>query len=266
MEDNKLDELVTRLPCGHIFHTPCIVDWLSNHSCSCPVCRYELPTDDPGYEAGRKQRMKSRKPRFAMHELKRMKVSHLYRLARGPVKGIVEKKDLIDSLIDNQWIDVVPDPDPVRYDLEVLKAMKIGELKRTMEEAGVFFRRGDVLMKSDMLSLFENSGRLIPIKSDPPVEEMVAPENYDTTTGDVATGKDQQCSLENTIGDSEFETLSAIDCNGDDFVIVETADDGSIIMDADDPADEEFDDRQSGSPIVMFPEQFDELMSRELEP
>lgn len=210
--------------------------------------------------------MKSRKPRFAMHELKRMKVSHLYRLARGPVKGIVEKKDLIDSLIDNQWIDVVPDPDPVRYDLEVLKAMKIGELKRTMEEAGVFFRRGDVLMKSDMLSLFENSGRLIPIKSDPPVEEMVAPENYDTTTGDVATGKDQQCSLENTIGDSEFETLSAIDCNGDDFVIVETADDGSIIMDADDPADEEFDDRQSGSPIVMFPEQFDELMSRELEP
>ena len=65
--------------------------------------------------------MKSRKPRFAMHELKRMRVSHLYRLARGPVKGIVEKKDLIDSLIDNGWIDVVPDPDPVRYDLEVLK-------------------------------------------------------------------------------------------------------------------------------------------------
>jgi len=40
LEENNLDDLVTRLPCAHIFHTHCIIDWLANHSCTCPVCRY----------------------------------------------------------------------------------------------------------------------------------------------------------------------------------------------------------------------------------
>ena len=37
------------MPCAHIFHTDCLMPWLNEHN-SCPVCRFELKTDDPEYE------------------------------------------------------------------------------------------------------------------------------------------------------------------------------------------------------------------------
>jgi E3 ubiquitin-protein ligase RNF115/126 len=44
-----LTEKATKLPCGHLFNQECISEWLRQHN-QCPVCRFELPTDDAEYE------------------------------------------------------------------------------------------------------------------------------------------------------------------------------------------------------------------------
>ena len=154
-----------RLPCGHLFHGSCIGPWLYKR-CTCPVCRYELPTDSTDYEEGRIERMRERRPRLRRHELDRMKLCELKDLAYERLdlsthrNALTDKADLIREIEQSGKVDIIESPDPVEYRLTDLRSMRVGALRKEMEEAGVYFSPEDVIEKEDMIQLFLHSGRV----------------------------------------------------------------------------------------------------------
>ena len=54
-EDFDIGNKIMDLPCNHYFHEECIMPWLNQHD-SCPICRFELKTDDDDYEKMKLQR------------------------------------------------------------------------------------------------------------------------------------------------------------------------------------------------------------------
>jgi len=161
-EEHKIGDKVTRLSCAHIYHPHCIAQWLTKHF-TCPICRYELLTDDSNYESGWKKRMAQRKPRFAQYELKLMSMKEVKSLCiRLRLKVGIDKDETIRRILDSGRVDVIVTPEPVEYDsLEDLRRMGVGKLKKVMADAGVFFDAKDVVEKQDMVQIFVNSGRIV---------------------------------------------------------------------------------------------------------
>jgi transcription elongation factor len=48
-DDYKVGDKVSQLQCGHYHHHECVVAWLNKQN-NCPVCRFELKTDNLEYE------------------------------------------------------------------------------------------------------------------------------------------------------------------------------------------------------------------------
>ncbi|XP_069699848.1 E3 ubiquitin-protein ligase RNF181-like [Periplaneta americana] len=59
LKEHEVGETVKVLPCHHAFHSTCILPWLERTN-SCPLCRYELPTDDEEYEMYRKEKLRAK--------------------------------------------------------------------------------------------------------------------------------------------------------------------------------------------------------------
>ena len=51
----ELNQKIKIIPCKHHFHLECIMPWLKERN-SCPVCRFELQTDDEDYERLKNQK------------------------------------------------------------------------------------------------------------------------------------------------------------------------------------------------------------------
>jgi hypothetical protein len=177
--DVNLGDRLTRLPCGHLYHRPCILEWLRKH-CTCPVCRYELETEDPVYERGRVERMSSRKLRYHKYELDRMTIRELHELMRrinlmDRHHVATEKSELVDFIMNSGKIDVIsvsPLPSTMpHYRISELRTLGISKLKKVMADSGVFFDATDVVEKEDMVQIFVNSGRVVIVPEDNVTEQ-----------------------------------------------------------------------------------------------
>ena len=164
LSDQKIGQMATRMPCGHLFCGGCLVRWLEKSN-TCPVCRYEVETDDPQYEARRMQNMKGRKMRFRHRELETKSVADLRNLMRMlgiSSEGCIEKSDMIGRLETSPKVELMKTSTAQQiYSLSELLAMPQDALRRLMQGLGVRVANPDEKTKFDLIRALANSGRVI---------------------------------------------------------------------------------------------------------
>lgn len=163
LSDQKLGQLATRMPCGHLFCGECLRRWLEKSN-NCPVCRYEVETDFPEYEERRLRNMQGRRMRFRHRELETKSVAELrslMRMLRISSDGCLEKADLVKRIEESGRIELMKTCTAQQvYSLHELMRMDVPSLRRLMQGLGV--RCSPTLdERFDLIRALANSGRAI---------------------------------------------------------------------------------------------------------
>jgi len=199
--DLEAGRTALRLPCSHLFHEDCVKDWLQKSN-ECPVCRFELPTDDAEYERGRQKRMAGRKLRMRRGDLDMKSGQELSRLAQFigvDVKGCLEKCEIVEKIAASPRVQIVQMDvldsagAPLslgaaqRFTSSQLDSMSIGEVRAVMERLGVD-TAGCPDDKTELLARLCMSGRIV-VSEDPPAPQVaVDARTAGDGSGSAATG------------------------------------------------------------------------------
>lgn len=177
LEEQKVGGMGVKLPCGHLYHRSCVVDWLNRH-CTCPCCRFEVESDDAEYEKERRKRMKTRKLRMRADEISHKSISQLRELCRSlgvSIAGCVDKCEIVDNLIKSGKIDVTEGLPAVEIPRSEFLRKGVGELRHMLLSYGLSDE--GALEKGELRSRLEESGRVII------VEDMGEEGKNDATSG-----------------------------------------------------------------------------------
>lgn len=139
-----------RLPCGHLFYEDAVKDWLKKSN-ECPVCRWELPSDDAEHEKGRSERMAGRKVRLRLTDLSVKTAAELRRFAHFlgvDVKDCLEKSELVEKISKSPQVLMISADDEETsnqsvqrepmFAMEDLQNLSIADLRAVLERLSVF--------------------------------------------------------------------------------------------------------------------------------
>ena len=161
LSEQEIGSYSVKLPCGHLYHRPCLVEWLEKH-CTCPVCRYEIESADPVYESKRQQRMKERKLRYRRDELDSMSIHSLRELMRSlgvASTGCFDKRELVDRLIQSDKITLVEGIPAMELTEQQFLRMGISELKKLLHSFGI--SSSGAIEKADLRERLLRAGRVL---------------------------------------------------------------------------------------------------------
>lgn len=172
LDDLQIGALALRIPCGHLFHEECVKEWLKKSN-ECPVCRWELPTDDRDYEKGRIERMAGRKVRLRQTDLAVKTAAELRRFAHFlgvNVKDCLEKGELVEKISRSPQVLIVSAdeaecasspsmPRQAMFSTADLEKMSISDLKAIMERLAVKGAASDE--KAELIRHLEEAGLVL---------------------------------------------------------------------------------------------------------
>lgn len=215
--EQEVGTLACKLPCGHLFHKACVKEWLVKQ-CTCPVCRYEIGTDDSNYEHKRKAKMKQRKLRMRKDELKQKTILQLKELSKSlaiDITGCFDKQDIVDKICASGKIMITEGAPPIELSESELMSKNVSELKNMLKSFGISTE--GALEKSELRQRLEDSGRIIVIADD--VANAAAARKRKSEA-------DQKRSSEEEDDDEDIEVVPPLD----DYDIMDIDEDDEIAL------------------------------------